>query len=112
VVCSRYETFGLTATEAMSQGCPLVATRAGALPEIVEEGRNGLLCRPGDPDDLAERLCRLFTDPSLAISLGRQASADCRRRFNAGLLAARSVEYYQSVISRARTNQRTPTTVQ
>ena len=107
VVCSRYETFGLTATEAMSQGCPLVATRAGALPEIIRDGWNGLLCRPDDPEDLAEKLCYILSDPSIASRLGRRAAADCRRSYNVKLLADRSADYYQRVIARAPLRRRT-----
>ncbi len=107
VVCSRYEAFGLTATEAMSQGCPLVATAAGALSEIVQDGVNGLVCRPDDPEDLAEKLCLLLENPSYAERLGRQAAVDCRQRYDPGLLAARTVDYYQRVIARARTTHST-----
>jgi glycosyltransferase involved in cell wall biosynthesis len=105
VVCSRYEAFGLTATEAMSQGCPLVVTGAGALSEIVQDGVNGLVCRPDDPADLAEKLCCLTENPSLAERLGRQAAVDCRRRYNPDFLAARQAEYYQRVIARANSGQ-------
>jgi glycosyltransferase involved in cell wall biosynthesis len=105
VVCSRYETFGLTATEAMSQGCPLVVTAAGALSEIVQDGVNGLVCRPDDPGDLAEKLCFLLEQPPVAERLGRQAAIDSRQRYNPDLLAARSVDYYQHVIARARTKR-------
>jgi glycosyltransferase involved in cell wall biosynthesis len=112
VVCSRYETFGLTATEAMSQGCPLVATAAGALSEIVQDGVNGLVCRPDDPEDLAEKLCLLLENPPYAERLGRQAAVDSRRRYDPGLLAARTVDYYQRVIARARTNHSTPSILQ
>jgi glycosyltransferase involved in cell wall biosynthesis len=105
VVCSRYETFGLTATEAMSQGCPLVVTAAGALSEIVQDGVNGLVCRPDDPGDLAEKLCLLLANPSYAERLGCQAAIDSRQRYNPDLLATRSVDYYQRVIARARTKQ-------
>jgi glycosyltransferase involved in cell wall biosynthesis len=106
VVCSRYEVFGLTATEAMSQGCPLVVTAVGGLSEIVQDGVNGLVCRPDDPADLAEKLCFLLENPPSAERLGCQAAIDCRQRYNPDVLAARSVDYYQRVIARARTRQR------
>lgn len=104
VVCSRYETFGLTATEAMFQGCPLVATAAGALAEIVDDGINGMLCRPDDPEDLAEKLCTILDDPSAAAGFGHRAEIDARRRYDPDLLAARSAENYRRVIDRARTS--------
>jgi glycosyltransferase involved in cell wall biosynthesis len=104
IVCSRYEVFGLTATEAMAQGCPLVATAAGALAEIVQDGANGLLCRPEDPEDLATKICFLLENPLSAQQFGRQAKLDSNRRYDPALLAARSVDYYKRVIARARTN--------
>lgn len=97
VVCSRYETFGLTLTEAMSQGCPVVATHTGAFPEIVVDGRNGLLCRPENPDDLAEKLGVLLDTPALASELGRQAEIDCRHAYDPAALAARTIDYYRRI---------------
>ena len=111
VVCSRYEVFGLTATEAMSQGCSLVATAAGTLSEIVQDGVNRLVCRPDDPEDLAENLCLLLENPPYAEQHGRQAAVDSRRHYDPGLLAARTVDYYQRVIARARTNHSTAPTL-
>jgi glycosyltransferase involved in cell wall biosynthesis len=102
VVCSRSETFGLTATEAMSQGCPVVATNAGALSEMIQDGVNGLLCRPNEPDDLAAKISLLLGHPAYADRLGRQAVIDCRERYDPALLAARSAAYYQRLIARAR----------
>jgi glycosyltransferase involved in cell wall biosynthesis len=66
-VPSRSEGFGLPALEAMARGCPVVASQAGALPEVV--GGAGLLVPPGDPDALAAALDRLLSDDSLAASL-------------------------------------------
>src|SRR5262249_31845251 len=56
LVTSRSETFGYTAAEAMAHGCPLIATAAGGLSELVEDGRTGLLAPPEDPAALAERI--------------------------------------------------------
>ena len=67
-VPSRAEGFGLPALEAMARGCPVVASDAGALPEVV--GEAGLLVKPGDADDLASALDRILTDDSLAAELG------------------------------------------
>ena len=67
-VPSRSEGFGLPALEAMARGCPVVASKAGALPEVIGDG--GLLVPPGDPGALAEELDRILSDGSLATSLG------------------------------------------
>jgi glycosyltransferase involved in cell wall biosynthesis len=73
-VPSRYEGFSLPALEAMACGTPLVATTAGALPEVV--GGAGLLVPPDDPDRLAAALGRLLTEPDLRADL---AAAGVRR---------------------------------
>jgi glycosyltransferase involved in cell wall biosynthesis len=65
---SRSEGFGLPALEGMARGCPVVASDAGALPEVV--GDAGLLVPPGDPEALAAALDRVLTDDSLAAALG------------------------------------------
>ena len=60
--------------------------------------------------DLAEKLCHLLENPAYAERLGRQAAVDSRRRYGPGLLAARSIDYYQRVIARARIKQSTSRT--
>lgn len=57
VILSRYETFGIPAIEAMAAGTPVVASRGGALPEII--GDAGLLCDPSDATALAEIMINL-----------------------------------------------------
>ncbi|HEV7641848.1 MAG TPA: glycosyltransferase [Gaiellaceae bacterium] len=69
VVPSRFEeSFSLVAHEAFAAGVPVVASDAGALPELVEPGANGALFRPGDRRDLRRRLRELLDDPA---ELGR-----------------------------------------
>jgi glycosyltransferase involved in cell wall biosynthesis len=100
VIASRYETFGLTVTEAMAQGCPLVASSVGGIPEIVIDGVNGLLCRPGDPADLAAKLSQLLQDPARAEWLGCRARHDCEARFGPVALAGWMEAFYRRVIER------------
>lgn len=67
---SRWEGFGLMLAEAMAAGRPIVAARAGAIPEVVVEGRTALLVPPRDAPALAEALLRLLRDRTLARRLG------------------------------------------
>ncbi len=69
---SVQEGFGLVFAEAMAAGLPIVACRAAAVPEIVLDGRVGLLVRPRDPDGLAAALERLLTDERLRKDLGEE----------------------------------------
>jgi glycosyltransferase involved in cell wall biosynthesis len=66
VVCvpSRREGVGMTAREAMAFGRPVVATRVGGVPEIVDDGVNGLLVEAGDPHAFATAVKRLLEDPA------------------------------------------------
>ncbi len=73
---SAHELFGLALVEAMACGCPVIASRAASLPEIVEHERNGLLVPPNDPAAITSALCRLGADPDLWTRL----SAGARRR--------------------------------
>jgi glycogen synthase len=70
VLPSEYEAFGLVLLEAMAQGTPVVASRVGGIPEIVEDGRTGLLVPPDSPTELAAALRRIWEEPELARRLG------------------------------------------
>jgi glycosyltransferase involved in cell wall biosynthesis len=68
-----FETFGLVAAEAMAWGLPVIASRLGSLSHLVEDGVDGLLFDPGNPQDLAAKVSRLWTDAALCRRLGRAA---------------------------------------
>jgi glycosyltransferase involved in cell wall biosynthesis len=69
---SVQEGFGLVLAEAMAAGLPVVACRAGAVPEVIVEGRTGLLVPPRSPHELAGALERLLLDESGRASLGEE----------------------------------------
>jgi glycosyltransferase involved in cell wall biosynthesis len=76
-----YETFGLTCIESFAWGKPVIASRLGSLPEIVREGENGLLFRPGDAADLGAAVSRLLRDTPLASSMGRRNQAAVQEKY-------------------------------
>lgn len=76
---SRQEGLSFAAMEAMAAGTPVVASRVGGLPEIVEDGVNGVLVRPGDSRDFASALDRLLTDPERRHALAGRASSTVGR---------------------------------
>jgi glycosyltransferase involved in cell wall biosynthesis len=82
ILPSYSETFGLALIEAMAMEKPVVATRAGGVPEIVENGRDGLLIPPRDEKSLADAINLLLDDPSLRNTLSRRARQDVIRRFD------------------------------
>ena len=70
VLASVAEAFGLALTEALYLGKPVVATRAGGIPEIVDDGTDGLLVPPADPEALARAIVRLIQDDRLRQQTG------------------------------------------
>jgi glycosyltransferase involved in cell wall biosynthesis len=74
VVPSRcYETFSLALAESMMFGKPVIASRIGALPELISEGVNGLLVEVGNVNQLADRMSLLWANPQLCQRLGTAA---------------------------------------
>ncbi|HZW32448.1 MAG TPA: glycosyltransferase family 4 protein [Isosphaeraceae bacterium] len=106
VVCSRYENAPRALIEVLSLGCPTVAARVGGIPEILQDQVDGLLHRPGDPDDLAAQILTLLKDPARAAELGRHAAAVCERRFHPKAIATRAVAFYRRVIARRQASRR------
>lgn len=70
---SGIETQSIVTLEAMASGLPVVAAMAGALPELVSDGVNGLLFTYRDAKSLAEKIIRLVNDPQLASKMGRMS---------------------------------------
>lgn len=96
---SLYEGFGLPAAEAMSCGTPLVATTAGAFPEVVEDGLSGLLVPPGDVAALASAIERLLDDAELRARLGQEARQRIVERFSWRQTGVRTVALYEDVLA-------------
>ena len=69
---SLYEGFGLPAAEAMACGTPVLATTAGAFPEIIEDGTSGVLVPPGDVPALASAIERILDDSALQAKLSEE----------------------------------------
>jgi glycosyltransferase involved in cell wall biosynthesis len=72
-----YETFGRTIIEAYAKGTPAVASRLGAMAELIDEGRTGTLFEAGNAVDLADRVTQLLDNPSQLAEMRVAA----RRRF-------------------------------
>jgi glycosyltransferase involved in cell wall biosynthesis len=102
VVASRYETFAMTVVEAFAYGAPLVASDAGALPEVVRNGETGLAFCSGDSLDLATKLIQLLGSPSLCQKLGAGGRAEYEARFSPVVVARRMSDFYREVVARGR----------
>jgi len=99
VVPSLYEGFSLPAIELMACATPLVATTAGALPEVVgPDGQTALHVPPGDPEALAAAVGRLLDDPELAARIGAAGRDRVVERFTWRAVAVSTVAWYRSVL--------------
>jgi glycosyltransferase involved in cell wall biosynthesis len=81
LLCSRFETFGRVAIDAMSLGCPVIASNNGGRADIIDAGVNGLTYDHGDYEGLAEKILMLIRDKDLAIRIAENALATFRERF-------------------------------
>ena len=98
VYITELEGLGSAALLAMSYGVPVLASRTGGLPEIVEPGVTGLPT-PNDPAAIAERMRLIREDPGLAMRLGRGARAAVERRFTVARMVEDTVRAYEAVLS-------------
>jgi glycosyltransferase involved in cell wall biosynthesis len=78
---SRTESFGIVFPEAWANGKPVVGADAGAIPDLVQDGVNGLLTHFGDVEGLANALARLLNDAELARQLGAAGQALALARY-------------------------------
>jgi glycosyltransferase involved in cell wall biosynthesis len=91
------EGLGVSLLQAAAAGVPLVASRAGGLPEAVRDGENGLLVPPGDPAALAAAMGRLLADPDLRRRMGEAGRALVRREFSLDAMVEGNLAVYRSL---------------
>ena len=82
LMCSRSEAFGRVTVEGMKMGKPVIGTRSGGTPEIIEHGVTGFLYDPGDCRTLAVQIAELQKNEALRTRIGQNANTTARARFN------------------------------
>jgi glycosyltransferase involved in cell wall biosynthesis len=101
VVPSLYEGFSIPAVEAMACATPLIASRAGALPEVVgDDGTTGVLVAPGDPAELADALGALFDDDERRHAIGAAGRRRVETSYTWRAVAEAMVEVYRDAIAK------------
>jgi glycosyltransferase involved in cell wall biosynthesis len=95
------EPLGRVGLEAMACRKPIVASRVGGIPEVVEDGVNGFLVPPRDPQALANGLLRLLRDGSLRKQMGAQGAKILAERFDPARNMERLVTFYRHCLQNA-----------
>lgn len=91
---SRYESFGLMFVEAMAYGIPVIGSRTGGIPDVVDDEVTGVLVEPDNVRALTEAILRLVNDPQKRREMGRAARDAVIRRFTRERMAQSTIEEY------------------
>jgi glycosyltransferase involved in cell wall biosynthesis len=94
-----YENFPRTIAEAFASGLPVIASRIGALADIVTDGETGLLFEPGNPRDLADKLAWAQAHPEQMAEMGRKARVQYEAEFSAEVNYRRLMEIYDEAMA-------------
>jgi glycosyltransferase involved in cell wall biosynthesis len=98
VAPSRTETQGLTMCEAMACGLPVIATRAGGIPEFVRDGTDGYLVPRDDATAMARAVERIVRDPSMMVRMGNNARLHMLETCEESVVVAKDVALFASVV--------------
>ena len=99
VAPSWFEAQGLSVMEAQAAGAAVVATNVGGIPDVVQDGRTGILVEPRDPGALAAAVISLLDDPAGAAAIGQRAAEQARQRFSRQATARAFESLYNRVLA-------------
>ena len=100
VYTSDTESFGMAMLESMSYGKTVLATRAGGVPEVVENGKTGFLFKVGDVNGFSKKLEWLIKNKNVTEKMGAEAKTAACKKFCSGIVVPRYAKYYESVLKK------------
>ncbi|HYK71950.1 MAG TPA: N-acetyl-alpha-D-glucosaminyl L-malate synthase BshA [Pseudoneobacillus sp.] len=99
LLLSEKESFGLVALEAMACGVPCIGTNIGGIPEVIEDGENGFICKLGDINMIADKAISLLSDQVLHQRLSKQAIMTVHEKFRAERIIGQYENIYFQLLS-------------
>lgn len=99
IYTSETESFGMGMLETMSFKKPVLATLAGGVPEVAEDGKSGFLLAIGDVRGFVSRLNLLLRDEGLRKQMGEQAGLTAREKFTSEIIVPQYLEYYKKILN-------------
>lgn len=99
VLPSLKEAFGLVLIEAMTAKLPIVASNVGGIPEIIEDGVNGLLVTPKNKKELAQAIKKYIDSPDLAAEFTKIGYTKAKENFDAKMMAKNTEEIYEEILN-------------
>ena len=93
-----YENCPISVLESFALGKPVIGANIGGIPELIEEGRTGILFKSGNVDDLAEKINYLLSNKNLVIEMGRNARKMVEEKYNERFHYERLMEAYRKVL--------------
>ena len=96
---SEQESFGLAALEAMACEVPVIASRVGGLPEVVDDGETGFLSSVGDIDKMADDVVRLLNDAEFRRTMAKRARKSAISRYSTDLVIPQYIEFYEKILA-------------
>ena len=98
VICSLTEGLPITLLEAMQEQVPIVATRVGGIPEVLNNGEGGILCPPGSPEQLAEAIASIVKQPGLKSRITANARETVQTRYSIEAMAMHYNAIYEHLL--------------
>jgi glycogen synthase len=95
---SLMEGFGISLLESMAAGRPCVATRVGAVPEIVKHGETGLLVEPANSQELGDAMATILSDPALGAAMGKEGLETVKRDFTLDRMTRDTLQVYRGLL--------------
>src|SRR5438128_7053394 len=99
---SEQESFGLAALEAMAVQVPVIASRVGGIPEVVDDGEDGFLSAVGDVDKMADDAARLLNEPKLRREFGKHARQSATERYGTQKIIPMYIAFYEKILGAVR----------